>query len=60
MRIFEEILFFKATYNTKINKTIHLSFASWILAEGRVHETYICRVFILLPPSASITLAKDK
>ena len=29
-RIFEEILFFKATYNTK---TIHWSFASWMTAE---------------------------
>ena len=38
MRILEEILFFKATYNTKRNKRIHLSFASWILAEERGHE----------------------
>ena len=36
MQIFEEILFCKAMYNTK---TIHLSFSSWILAEGREHET---------------------
>ena len=40
MRIFEEILYFKATYSTKTNKTIRLSFASLILAGGRGHEMY--------------------
>ena len=42
MRIFGENLVFKATYDTKQTnkqKTVHLSFASWILAEGREHET---------------------
>ena len=37
MQIFEEILFFKP--RTRQKQTIHLSFASWILAEGRGHET---------------------
>ena len=37
MRFFEEILSFKAMYNTK-KQTIHLFFTSWILAEGRGQE----------------------
>ena len=37
MRICEEILFFKATYNTKTNK--QFASAGWILAEGRGRET---------------------
>ena len=40
MRIVEEILFFKASYDTKTN---HLFFASWILAEGREHETDVLK-----------------
>ena len=39
MRIFEEILFFKATYNSKTNKQITYSFAGLILAEREGHET---------------------
>ena len=40
MRIFKETLFFEAVYNRKTNKqTNHLSFASWILVEGRGLET---------------------
>ena len=42
MRIFEKILFFKATNNTKTNIP-YLSVAIWILAKGSGHKTDLLR-----------------
>ena len=62
VRIFGENLVFKATYDTKQTnkqKTVHLSFASWILAEGREHESDVLkslqRTADTLPTGTSFT-----
>ena len=47
MQISLEIIFFKATYNTK-TKTSRLSFTSWILVEGIGHETDVLFMLLLL------------